>query len=381
MNQVFASLNRAKPILLLVWLLVIIAVAKVLNHNSINVFTVGGRLGYTALGCAMLLNIVLGFYWWWRIETRGNLAQLMGSFSAAIVSLGTLASLMLASESVARLHPVYDSYGLNPASEFIWPELNLPPNSLGYRDREPGPKRGPRILVLGDSYTEGAGVRRYDRFTNILENIYREATDPELEVFNAGRSGMDTFDELSVLESSGDYIDPDVVVVAYVLNDADSQGLRPRKTKPPAIEWFFLRKLNSYLFYYFYSKGRKRVPDAANDPILMQHLENSSGWQLSQNSMQKIVAWSNDREIPAVLIALPIFFDYGERYRPTLDQVVQAAASIGFRSFNTIDDFDGRLSELAISYEDPHPGREAHRIIATSLHNHIGRPWDISNRE
>ena len=360
---------------LVMWVFVIGVVGYVFHVNSVNVMSVGGRSFYAAACVLLLINILFGFFLLWRFERVGSGPSPRITIFSSLVSCGATLCLVLSIEAFARVFPIYDTYGLNPASQFIWPEARLPTNSLGYKDREPGEKRGPRILVLGDSYTEGAGVRRTDRFTNVLEQIYRTDLDPELEVYNAGHSGMDTLDEAKMLAATGDNINPDVIVVAYVLNDADGTGRRPRNVKPPLLEQLFLRRLDSYAFYWFYSKGRKRTPNTQQDPFLRQHRIGSAGWKLAAGSMEQIVAWADARSIPAVLIALPVFFDYGERHRSILDRVVEAARTRGFRARNTIDDYQGRLAELAIGPEDPHPGKEAHKIIAEELHRFLGRPW------
>jgi len=145
----------------------------------------GGRLLYAAACALLLLNVVFGFFMLWRVERAVGVARRGVAALAFVVACGATLCLIFSLEALARASPIYDSMGINPGMRFMWPEFFLPENSLGYKDREPGPKRGPRILVLGDSFTEGAGVRRPDRFSSVLERLYRETTDPELEVYNA----------------------------------------------------------------------------------------------------------------------------------------------------------------------------------------------------
>src|SRR5206468_9682819 len=57
-------------------------------------------------------------------------------------------------------------------------------NSLGYREREPGPKdpNRYRIAVVGDSFTFGQGIEASERFSNLVEG----SLGPRDEVLNFG---------------------------------------------------------------------------------------------------------------------------------------------------------------------------------------------------
>jgi hypothetical protein len=95
-------------------------------------------------------------------------------------------------------------------------------NSLRFRDAEFGPKRPGvlRVMVLGDSFTEGQGVKEPDTYVRVLERLLNGAGPPRFEVLNCGRRGADfpllfeTFEQIARFE-------PDIVVYGMVLNDAD----------------------------------------------------------------------------------------------------------------------------------------------------------------
>jgi lysophospholipase L1-like esterase len=103
-------------------------------------------------------------------------------------------------------------------------------NAQQFRDRDFGRRRPGRrrIIVLGDSFTEGQGVRAADVYPRLLERHLEEAEPGRWEVLNAGRRGADfpalseTFEELLAF-------DPDLVVYALMLNDAVvTDGFRAR---------------------------------------------------------------------------------------------------------------------------------------------------------
>ncbi|MEO8168314.1 MAG: hypothetical protein ABI623_08705, partial [bacterium] len=63
-------------------------------------------------------------------------------------------------------------------------------NSLGLRDKEysiPKPSNTFRILMVGDSFTEGDGVFSYETFSKRLEAKLQSFSSPvKFEVINAG---------------------------------------------------------------------------------------------------------------------------------------------------------------------------------------------------
>jgi lysophospholipase L1-like esterase len=82
-----------------------------------------------------------------------------------------------------------------------------------------------RIVVLGDSIGFGfCNDRRplviEDTFPKVLERRLRERFGPRVQVLNLAVSGYDTVQEAELLARKGLALDPDLVLVAYCLNDA-----------------------------------------------------------------------------------------------------------------------------------------------------------------
>lgn len=96
-------------------------------------------------------------------------------------------------------------------------------NDLGFRGPAAPLHKTPgtlRVLCLGDSYTFGAYVDDESTWPAQLETILREKEpDLDLEVINAGISGFTIVDEMAFLEEHGLQLEPDAVVLAFVLND------------------------------------------------------------------------------------------------------------------------------------------------------------------
>ena len=91
-------------------------------------------------------------------------------------------------------------------------------NSLGYRNREIGQKKGARILFLGDSITFGDYLSEEETFVRLVEGIARDNGE-DWETINAGVGGISLQNELTILKETGLSTDPDVVVLGFYLND------------------------------------------------------------------------------------------------------------------------------------------------------------------
>jgi len=96
-------------------------------------------------------------------------------------------------------------------------------NNLGFRGRDVPLEKQPgalRVLCLGDSYTFGAYVDDEETWPAQLESALSELIPSRpLEVINAGISGFTIVDELDFVKEQGLGLEPDLVVVAFVLND------------------------------------------------------------------------------------------------------------------------------------------------------------------
>ncbi|MDD2387896.1 MAG: hypothetical protein PHP52_14060 [Bacteroidales bacterium] len=132
-------------------------------------------------------------------------------------------------------------------------------NSLGYRDEEPVDQSGKKnILVIGDSFVAGHGVKYDEMFVNILKN---ELTD-NYNLFNLGVSGSHTDREFDSLLTYP--IKPDIIVLCYYHNDIESamieHNFSPKiknpKDKLSNISKFFVD--NSLLLNFLFSLNAKK---------------------------------------------------------------------------------------------------------------------------
>ena len=97
-------------------------------------------------------------------------------------------------------------------------------NEEGFRTAASGTPRpptsgaGPKLLLLGDSFTFGQGVSFETTWGAVAESLLR-SRGVRARTINAGVQGMDTRSELLLLRELGPRHRPDVVVVGFLIND------------------------------------------------------------------------------------------------------------------------------------------------------------------
>ena len=137
----------------------------------------------------------------------------------------------------ARTHVTIENHRLSGR------RIEIETNSLGYRNRELGDKRGLRILFLGDSITFGDYVDEDQTFVRLVEARAR-AEGRDWETINAGVGGIGLDNEIAILLETGLATEPDVVVLDFYLNDFQaSPGVRVARLSPPFDRSVLLRYL------------------------------------------------------------------------------------------------------------------------------------------
>jgi lysophospholipase L1-like esterase len=102
-------------------------------------------------------------------------------------------------------------------------------NSLGFRDREYGPKAPNeiRVLSLGDSFGFGAGVELDETYAKVLERrLGGRFPAVPVSVINAGVSGYGQRQELLTFADQRSRLDPDLVIATFVAgNDVENNAV------------------------------------------------------------------------------------------------------------------------------------------------------------
>lgn len=118
--------------------------------------------------------------------------------------------------SWCRIRPANDSF-MPTNVDFEYPIVT---NSWGMCEKEIKPKRDSvfRILITGDSYTEGVGAPYDSTWPRLLEKKLNQK-GYNVEVINAGYAGSDVFYDYVCYRDSFTKLKPDLVIAA--LNSSD----------------------------------------------------------------------------------------------------------------------------------------------------------------
>jgi len=252
-------------------------------------------------------------------------------------------------------------------------------NRLGYRDREHAEEKPPgvyRIVVLGDSVGAGLRVERYaDTFPAILERLLRERGLPA-EVINLSVSGYNTLQEVETLKERGLRDQPDLVLLAYVLNDRERvdgailetlleqrrQGttVDPARAAPLLVRsalWRFLR--------YRAFPPRRRL-----DAELQRYRELLSG-DTVEPSFADLAAVSRRARVPVLVAVFPRFARWFARYpfREEHAAIAELSRRQGFHHLDLLEAF--RACKLAspepLGFDSFHPTAAGHACAARAM--------------
>jgi lysophospholipase L1-like esterase len=241
-------------------------------------------------------------------------------------------------------------------------------NSKGLREREIAYERTAstlRILMLGDSFTEGWGVTFDETFSKRIERLYA-ARGISAEVINAGVGNYNTVMEVNYFLEEGHNYRPDVVVLNYVPNDAEP--VPPYAAPAP---WIGLCRACVYLFGRLDTLLREVSvrPDWRAYYLDLYRGGRAKGWLDAKASIAALAEYARSHHVKLLVAYLPELHDL--RYDPLRsisDLVRQAARANGADFVDVSPEFKARDAiELWVSRSDPHPNALANKLIADAL--------------
>jgi hypothetical protein len=275
--------------------------------------------------------------------------------------------------------------------------IEHPTNSLGFRGPEFSNAKSPgalRLLFLGDSFTFGEGVRFADTYAEVTAELLRKRVSAErhVESYNLGVGGHNTRQSLQVLRMSLEPFSPDIVVLGYVLNDAEpplfqyhaatnSVSRRPRERIVPEglgdafpPESFLFQLRTTKLVWQIVQNGNRSEATVAHYRSL--YGDSSSGWRDSRKALRQIIEICRSRNIPFYVVLFPILHELTDDYpfqdiHGEIAQTLEASGGIVIDLFPRLKGKDAR--NLWVHPTDQHPNETVHRIAAEALVEQITR--------
>lgn len=261
-----------------------------------------------------------------------------------------------------------------------------PDNSMGYLEFEYPKEKAPnvfRIIVMGDSFSEGGGISIDDIYPKRLErylNRFGNETGTVYQVINFSKAGRTTVQELEAINLLLPQVQPDLIVIGYCLNDPEDPYKlhhvltrfnvhpyrKPRHWRGALCERFKLadfmsrrmsnmKKRHGYSQYFHYLYSDEYI-----------------GWQKAKAAWKEIGAVSASRQVPVVAMIFPLFVtDMGPRYKfGDLHEIIhKTLEEVGVQVVDLIPYFTGHQHQFLelVPGVDPHPSERAHRIAAEAL--------------
>ncbi len=258
-------------------------------------------------------------------------------------------------------------------------------NTLGFRGpyySSPKTRDTKRIIVIGDSVTEGIGIDDYKNvYTNILEdrmkNIY-----PATQVFNFGVSGYNTQQEVETLKKRGLKLSPDLVIVGYSLNDTDSpyfwllnplleqenkSSEKPLSRKNnPLLKWSSVYRL---LYATYLQDEHKNRPT---------HFEQYDTGNTVSEYMHELKKLSEKHKFNVLIVVFPRFDkadfkDYPYSFFVQHAEISQIAKSANLPILDLLEPYRAcaRKSEESMTRDPLHPSEAGHLCAGEAIAEYI----------
>jgi lysophospholipase L1-like esterase len=257
-------------------------------------------------------------------------------------------------------------------------------NAAGFRDDADPPEEKPpgtfRVVVLGDSFTFAGKVPLAETMVKRLESRL-QAGDParRYEALDMAVPGYNSEQEAVLLEEVGLRYHPDVVILAFVLNDGLPAGqLVPRHARLPEPVRRVLKR--SYLVQFLYdhekrlrSEWRKGTFKGASE--VEDLTPGAAGFGRVEAALDRMRHATTRQGVPLVVAVWPMFerlsaYPFSEQHA----LVAEACGRLAIPVLDLLPSFRGHeASELWVARDDHHPNALAQRLAADRLAEELRR--------
>jgi lysophospholipase L1-like esterase len=248
-----------------------------------------------------------------------------------------------------------------------------------------------RVMIVGDSFTEGQGVREEDTFAAVLNRRFEGA-----DVFNCGRRGYD-FPELHDWYDDHLALSPDVVVYAMTLNDpVQSEAFHERQRFID--DWILDRRrmvsegderpstLTPRLFALVADRVESARVGAETERWYREMVgpENRAGFEATIRHIVEMRRAMTDRGGELVVVLWPLLVALGPDY-PFAEvhrTLREALTREGVPFHDSLADLeDAETETLWVHATDRHPNERAHARFARTVERAIAPLLDLGTRQ
>ena len=260
------------------------------------------------------------------------------------------------------------------------------------------------VLLVGDSFCFGTGVRVVDRFSNVLETrLNREHPAERYRIFNACEGGRHIGEVAEAMEHYVEYFARvDHVVYSFVLNDPIKQGRLKKwgrelggftgknggrrleldgefnnfiglRSRSNAVR--FLAGWDSYTLRWFATRWKRQQITRETTEWYRQLYTNNPHWPQTQELLRRMKDYCSARRIAFSLVVWPLFYELESYPLTEVHEFIEAVAQQeGIHSVDLLPLFAGKdAQEYWVHPTDFHPNSRAHAEAAAFLYDAI--PW------
>ncbi|WP_104665999.1 SGNH/GDSL hydrolase family protein [Ensifer adhaerens] len=249
-------------------------------------------------------------------------------------------------------------------------------NSIGLRNREVGPVADgtTRVVMLGDSLTFGWGVKEEDTPSRLLETVLNGGTTGarNYEVINTGVGNYNTQMEVAYFMTNGFELKPDVVVLNYFINDAEST---PRRRE---VGWGEYSQAYVILASAIDKVSRIFLGRADWKGYYRGLYEDGQpGWAEGKEAIRLLASFCRERDIKLVVVNYPELHELKNYPFPEVTGAVETLAQdedVPFLDLRpSVEDLVPET--LWVSPSDAHPNRIANERFAEAIAGMLERSY------
>jgi lysophospholipase L1-like esterase len=332
-----------------------------------------------------------------RIQCSERYARLFCIF------FGIVAAVLIAEAAIRFLEPPADTKGIqlkNSERLFGFKEnskgyaggVEFDTNSSGFRTEKFDNElvnEGEVVIVLGDSYAFGYGVRYQDSFPSILQRTLRKKyPDKNIRVVNLSIPGYNTAQELATLKEVGLNLRPKVVLLAYHLNDIETHIGEEERKGISLLGMIIDAKRDFHLLRFVLPRiaalGRLLHIEVETTATaqLQEYVTGGAAWKRNQNTLKELFDLCSENDCNLGIIVVPYIVQLTDDHPCTVayQEVIDFCKSNSIPAVNAFEYFRAvEARNLWINAFDGHPNSQGQALIAEAADDLISSSHLLSH--
>lgn len=247
-------------------------------------------------------------------------------------------------------------------------------NSETFKDREyPLQHTNFRILALGDSFTEGQELRHDGTWPKLTEQELHRLGWEDVEILNGGRLDTDTKEQLEILRTRGLKYNPDLVIVAFLLNDCSeicaTCGIRDLMQKHSQLRSKKKPHSSALLSFLQQTFLRNHITRETIEEYKIPYSTENPLYQECTKAFEDMKQLADERGFPLVVVLYPILYKLDDYpFSEIHKHMLSFFESIHVPAYDLLPYLAGhRDTDLWLQQYDSHPNRTANQLVSKGI--------------